>query len=183
MCYKRLVLRIWSKTLQFKKVGENFSNINKVEVNKNKHDLPSYCKFCLISINKILFYGLLLFIFWITYIAYGGTKIFYVLTASKGLNPALHMSFLVYSVGATPYWGKGLLGEEKKKMLLWPNYSALLWVMPLTLSLQHFILFLCRKAQGLFSGHFLWIAIATKVFVIELIFFFFFFFFPVWIFA
>ena len=40
-------------------VGENFSNINKVEVYKNKHDLPSYCKYRFISINKILFYDLL----------------------------------------------------------------------------------------------------------------------------
>ena len=73
MCYVRLVLRIWSKTLQLEKVGENFSNINKVKLYKNNHYFPSYCKFCFISKNKILFYGLLLFIFWIRYIyIYGG---------------------------------------------------------------------------------------------------------------
>ena len=62
------------KDFAIKKVGENFFNINKVEVCKNKHDFPSYCKFCLISINRILFYDLLLFKFGLHIC--GGTKIF-----------------------------------------------------------------------------------------------------------
>ncbi len=45
------------KDFAIKKVEENFSNINEVEVYKNKHYFPSYCKFCFLSKNKILFYG------------------------------------------------------------------------------------------------------------------------------
>ena len=69
ICFEDLI-----KDSTIKKVGENFSNVNKVEVYKNEHNFPSCCKFTLISINKILFYGLLLIIFELH--IYGGTKIF-----------------------------------------------------------------------------------------------------------
>ena len=47
---KSLFLIEMLKILQLKKVGENFSNINEMEVYQNKHYLPS--QYCFILKNK-----------------------------------------------------------------------------------------------------------------------------------
>ena len=57
-----------------KKVRENFSNLNKVVLYKNKHYFQSYCKFCFILKNKTLLRFTHVHILNYIYI-YWGTKI------------------------------------------------------------------------------------------------------------